>query len=108
MLLQPSNPFQPTAHTPVFCPVATVDIAPLLQHTVSRPAASSPRPGLTSPLAGLTSPRGKPDLAEADHMPEQVVPESLQILVSESTDADIQAGVLSLLASHCIWQSQLV
>lgn len=108
MLLQPGNPFQPTAQTAVFCPVATVDIAPLLQHTLSRPAASSPRSGLTSPLAGLTSPRAKQDLAEPDHMPEQVVPESVQILVSESTDADIQAGFLSLFASHCISQCQLV
>ena len=91
LLLQPGNPFQPMSQIPLFHPAASVDIAPLLHHTLPGPAPLSPKAASYSPRAGLTSPKAVGDLMEPDHMPEQVVPESVQILGSVSADEALQA-----------------
>ena len=92
LMLQPGNPFQPMSQIPLFHPAASGDIAPLLHHMLPSSASISPRRAVTSPARGLTSPSALWDTAEPDHLPEQVVPESVQILIPASGNADLQAS----------------
>lgn len=92
MLLQPGNPAQPMVQNPVFHPVVSVDIAPLLQAALPTPEPLDPMAVLSSPEAASTSTRTKLEARGLEYMPEQIVPESIQLLNADSADPQLQVG----------------
>ena len=77
LLLQPGDQHEGIPQRPLFLPLASVAVAPLMRHTFLGTAASQ------------KDPPGSPRKA----LPDQAIPESVQILPLGSLHADVQVGM---------------